>query len=45
MSDAEIAALYWQNTPIVATPLNGEFTEGRVAVAIYYLQLPIPSAT
>jgi hypothetical protein len=38
-------SVYWQNTPIVATPLNGEFTAGRVAVAIYYLQLPIPSAT
>ena len=42
---ADPSVVYWNNTPILATPINGKFTKGRIAIAIYYLRLPIPDAT
>ena len=42
---ADPSVVYWSDTPILATPINGSFTKGRVAIAIYYLRLPIPDAT
>ncbi len=42
---ADPSVVYWSHTPILATPINGKFTKGRVAIAIYYLRLPIPDAT
>jgi hypothetical protein len=42
---ADPSTIYWSNTPILATVINGTFTKGRVAIAIYYLRLPIPDAT
>ncbi len=42
---ADPSVVYWSDTPILATPINGSFTKGRVASAIYYLRLPIPDAT
>jgi hypothetical protein len=36
-------AVYWSSENIVLTPGHGRFTGGRVAVAIHYIRLPVPT--
>lgn len=39
---ADPSHIYWQDTDIVLTPQGGTFTAGRVALALYYIRLPMP---
>lgn len=41
---ADPSLIYWQPTPLIATPEVGHFTAGRVAVSLFYIELPIPSS-
>lgn len=36
-------AVYWSSETITLTPGHDKFTAGRVAVAIHYIRLPLPS--
>ena len=40
---ADPSVIYWQPTPVIATPEGGQFTTGRVLVSLYYIELPIPT--
>ena len=37
-------AVYWTSETITLTPGHERFTDGRVAVAIHYIRLPLPEA-
>lgn len=39
---ADPSLIYWQPTPVIATPEGRRFTAGRIAVSLFYIRLPIP---
>lgn len=39
---ADPSHIYWQDTDIVLTPQGGTFTGGRIALALYFIRLPMP---
>ena len=40
---ADPSLIYWQPTPVIATPEGGRFTAGRIAVSLFFINLPIPA--
>jgi len=43
LGPASPPAVYWSSETITLTPGHDKFTAGRVAVAIHYIRLPLPS--
>ena len=41
---ADPSLIYWQPTPVIATPEDGLFTAGRLAVSLFYISLPVPTS-
>lgn len=39
---ADPSVIYWQPTPILVSPENGNFTAGHVILAMFYIDLPVP---
>lgn len=42
---ADPSVIYWQPTPVIATPEGGRFMSGRVLVSLCYIELPIPTSS
>ena len=40
---ADPPSTYWQEEDIVLSPMGGTFTDGRIAVAVHFIDLPPPS--
>lgn len=40
---ADPPGTYWQEEDIVLSPMGGTFTNGRIAVAVHFIDLPPPS--
>lgn len=41
---ADPSVIYWQPTPVIATPQGGQFSGGRMRLSLFYISLPIPEA-
>lgn len=41
---ADPSIIYWQPTPLLATPKGGTFTAGRLLLSLFYIDLPVPQA-
>ena len=39
---ADPSVVYWEETPIIATPERGQFTAGRLKLSIFFIDLPVP---
>jgi len=37
-------SVYWQQTPLLVSPVGGNFTGGQVRLCVFSLSLPVPDA-